>query len=117
MLTAAAVTVVLLVPVLLLFGALRLVDARNRAHARVIAKQVMLTDAIHAELGAVVAPVVDKQAFRPWRVTFPLAPGRAADVGRLVAITDRVLGRERVAPDDVQIVFTRPALPPRARAA
>ena len=46
-------------------------------------------------------------------MTFPLAPNRATEVGRLIAITDRVLGRERVSPSDVQIVFTRPAEPPR----
>jgi hypothetical protein len=117
MLTAVAVVTVLLIPMLALFGALRFVEARQRARARVIAQQVRLTDAIHAELGAVVAPIVDKHAFRPWRVTFPLAQGHAREVGRLIAITDRVLEHERVSPDDVQIVFTRPAEPPRAHAA
>jgi hypothetical protein len=117
MLTALAVVTVLLVPMLALFGALRFVEARQRARARVIARQVQLTDAIHAELGAVVAPVVDKHAFRPWRVTFPLAQSRAGEVSRLIAITDRVLADERLSPEDVHIVFTRPAYPPRARAA
>ena len=117
MLTAAAIAIVLLGPALGLVGLLRLVEARHRARAEVIARQVMLTDAIHAELGAIVSPVVDKPPFRPWRVTFALLPSRAAEVGRLVSITDHVLGRERVAPSDVQIVFTRAASSPRTRAA
>ena len=117
MLTAAAILVVLLAPALVLVALLRFVEARQRAHDEVIARQVMLTDAVHAELGAVVSPFVDKHAFQPWRVTFPLATNRAAEVGRLIAITDRVLGRERVSPSDVQIVFTRPAEPPRVHAA
>jgi hypothetical protein len=116
MLTAVAVVAVLLLPALALLVLLRLAEARAQARAAVIARQVMLTDAIHAELGAVVSPVVDRQAFRRWRVTFPLAPGRAGDIGRLVSITDRVLGRES-SPEDVEIVVTRPAPPPRPQAA
>lgn len=88
-------------PVFAIVALLMLAEGVQRARSRVAARQIMLTDAIHAELGAVVAPVVRKRAFRPWRVTFSGAG--AAEVGRLLSITDRVLGRE------LEIVFTRAA--------
>ena len=109
MLTAIAVLVVLLGPLVVIVGPLLLVEEFQQRRARVIARQIRLTDAIHAELGALVAPVVEKHAFRPWRVIFALADGRTAEVGRLIAITYRVIGAELGAPDRLHIVFTRPA--------
>ena len=117
MLTAAAMLVVLLIPAAALVALLLAVDARQRARAEVTARQIMLTDAIHAELGPVVSPVVDKRAFRPWRVTFAVGEGRARDLGRLIAITERVLGAELPTSEVFHIVFTRPAPLPRALAA
>jgi hypothetical protein len=115
--SAVAILAVLLSPMVVLVGVMLLVEARERAHTRVISRQIMLTDAVHAELGALVAPVVEKPAFRPWRVTFALPAGRAAEVGRLISITDRVLGAELASPDDLRIVFTRSAPVRRAYAA
>jgi hypothetical protein len=109
MLTAAAVLVVLLTPVIALVGLLMAVEARQRAQARVIARQIMLTDAVHAELGAVVAPVVKKRAFAPWRVIFAIPAGHTRDTGRLISIANRVFAEELRSPNDVHIVFTRPA--------
>jgi len=103
MLTILGVFVVLLSPVLVLIAMLLAAEARQRARTRAIDRQVRLTDAIHAELGAVVAPRVDKRAFGPWRVTFSITRACADQVGRLLAITDRVLGH------DLEIVFTRAA--------
>ena len=103
MLIVVALFLVMLVPVAVL---LTVADRLQRRRARVVARQIMLTDAVHAELGAVVAPVVEKHAFRPWRVIFPVGDSRLADVGRLIAIANRVFPRERTT-DDVHIVFTR----------
>ena len=50
---------------------------------------------------------VEKHAFRPWRVIFPLSDGHTAEIGRLIAIADRVIGAELRAPSDLHIVFTR----------
>ena len=108
MLTAAVVLAVLLVPVAVLVTLVVAIEARRRARAAVAARQILLTDAIHAELGAIVSPVVEKRARRPWRVVFAIADGRTRDVGRLVAITERVLGNHIA---DVHIVFTRVAAP------
>jgi hypothetical protein len=104
MLSVLTVLAALLVPVAALVALMIALEARQRARDAVAARQIMLTDAIHAELGAVVSPVVEKRAFQPWRVVFPVRDPRGRDVGRLLAITDRVLGSQL---RDVQIVFTR----------
>jgi hypothetical protein len=117
MLSAVAVLIVLLTPAVVLVALLLAIERRSRARADVVARQIMLTDAIHAELGAIVAPVVEKRAFRPWRVVFALPAERVREMTRLIAITDRVLGARFATSDDVQIVFTRPASAPRALAA
>lgn len=117
MLTAAAILVVLLLPAGAIVALLLAVEARQRARDDVVARQIMLTDAIHAELGAVASPVVVKPAFRPWRVTFAVGEGRARDLGRLIAITERVLGAELPTSEALHIVFTRPAALKRALAA
>ncbi|HZW73522.1 MAG TPA: hypothetical protein VFF43_08230, partial [Caldimonas sp.] len=59
------------VPVVGLVLALTMVDIAQRRRADVIARQIAVTDAIHAEFGAVVAPVV-RRAGRGWRVTLPM---------------------------------------------
>ena len=117
MLSAAAVLIVLLAPAAVLVGVLLAVEARQRAHADVVARQIMLTDAVHAELGAFVSPVVEKRAFRPWRVVFTLPESRVRDMARLMAITDRVVGRQLPSSDELHIVFTRPTHTPRIAAA
>ena len=117
MLSALATLVVLVMPAAALVALLLAIEQRQRAHADVIARQIMLTDAIHAELGAVVSPVVEKRAFRPWRVIFALPDERVREMTRLIAITDRVLGARFATSDDVHIVFTRRASAPRALAA
>ncbi|MBM3220742.1 MAG: hypothetical protein FJZ38_19065 [Candidatus Rokubacteria bacterium] len=105
MLSALAALAVLLAPVAGLVALMMALEARQRARDAAAARQIQLTDAIHAELGAVVAPVVEKRAFQPWRVVFAVSEPRRRDVGRLLEITDRVLGNQL---HDVQIVFRRP---------
>ena len=116
-LSALAVLVVLLLPVAIIVMLSLLIDARQRGRDRVLARQIRLTDAVHAELGATVSPVVEKRAFRPWRVVFSMPAERSADVSRLVSITDRVLADDPPAPGNLQIVFTSPAPALRTRAA
>jgi hypothetical protein len=104
MLTPVVILLVLLTPVFGLVALMAALEARQRAQARVAAHQIRITDAVHAELGAVVSPVVEKPTFGPWRVVFPVPAGRVREVGRLMAITERVLGAHFT---NVQIVFTR----------
>ena len=96
--------VVLLAPTAALIVLLVAIDRRQRSRAALVASQIRLTDAIHAELGAIVAPVVERRAFGTRRVVFPVAETRTRDVARLVAITERVLGAQIA---NVDIVFTR----------
>lgn len=117
MLSALGVLVVLLVPAAALVGLLLAIEQRQRARAEVVARQIMLTDAVHAELGAVVSPVVEKPAFRPWRVVFALPEERVREMARLIAITDHVFGTRLATSGDVHIVFTRRAPASRALAA
>jgi hypothetical protein len=114
MLSAVAIVAVLLVPVVGVVALMIALEARERARAAVAARQIRLTDAVHAELGAVVSPVVEKRAFQPWRIVFAVPEGRVREVGRLVTITERVLGGQLA---DVQIVFKRPGRPSRSLAA
>jgi hypothetical protein len=102
---------VLGVSALAVAGLLSLASWRDRRRARVVARQVMLTDAIHRELGAVVAPVVEQGAFGRWQVRLSVPVERPALVGRVVAIAGDVLGAERSAAGGLRIVLT-----PRAHA-
>jgi hypothetical protein len=117
MLTALAILTVLLAPAAILVALMLAVEARQRARADVLARQIMLTDAVHAELGPIVSPVVEKHAFQPWRVVFALPEGRVRDMARLMAITDRVVAARLTPSDELHIVFTRSTHAPRAAAA
>jgi hypothetical protein len=67
-----------------------------------LAAQVHVTDAVHGQLGAIVAPTVAKHLGRPWTVTMGLEPGDFAIAGRLAEIAHDTLGR---AVGGVRIVF------------
>ena len=105
MMIAVVVLVAMLVPVAVL---LAIADAIQRRRDRVVARQIMVTDAVHAELGAVVAPRVEKHPFRPWRVVFPVTERRAPEIARLVAIAERAFRGPLGSTEDVDIVFTGP---------
>ena len=109
MLTVFATLLMVLSPLIVIGAPLVLVEAWQRRRARIVARQIRLTDAIHAELGGLFAPVVEKPAFRPWRVVFPISERRVPQLGRLMEITSRVVGAELRAPEDLHIVFTRAA--------
>jgi hypothetical protein len=104
MLTLIAVVILVALPVVALIAVLALVSRVQRSRTRVIEQQIALTDAIHAELGAVAAPVVVKPMFGPWRVTFAVPFARPALVEQLVVITTRVLAS--VSPAGIRIVLT-----------
>jgi hypothetical protein len=115
MMTLAAVVIVVTVPALALAALLALVTRVHRSRTHVIEQQIALTDAIHAELGAVAAPVIVKPLFGPWRVMLTVPFARPALVEQLVRITGRVLAS--VSPAGVRIVLTPRAEAPRVRAA
>lgn len=115
MLTLVAVGALIALPALVLVALLALLTRVQRSRERVIEQQIALTDAIHAELGAVAAPVVAKPVFGPWRVTFMVPFARPALVEQLVLITSRKLAA--VSPAGVRIVLTPRTDMPRARVA
>ncbi|HEV8474826.1 MAG TPA: hypothetical protein VGR82_18780 [Methylomirabilota bacterium] len=71
--TLLGVAVILALPLTTVLLLLAVVDALQRRRDAVVERQIAVTDAIHRELGAVVAPVV-RRARRGWRVELPMAP-------------------------------------------
>jgi hypothetical protein len=91
----------------------RVQDARARAAAR----QIALTDAVHREMGAVVAPTVTRPLVGPWQVEIPVPFRRADVVSRVLGIVHDTLGEiDQRAAKDVRIVLT-PQAEVRRRAA
>ena len=88
--TALAVVVVLGIPVAALLALLRLATVLEQRREKVVARQVALTDAIHAALGPVVAPVVRRGRGR-W-VGVLAVPAGHPHVGLMVDIAQAQLG-------------------------
>ena len=80
--------VVLAVPVAGLVALLKVLDFLQRRRAATVARQIEVTDAIHREFGAIVAPTV-RRARGGWRVVLPMDVrlAEAARVVELVAVT------------------------------
>jgi hypothetical protein len=93
MMTAAIGILTLSAPLLVVVALLGLAGWRDRRREAVVARQIRLTDAIGAELGAVVAPVVSKGLGGPWRIDIRVPVGRPATVSRIVAIAHDTLTR------------------------
>ena len=82
-----------LLPLLVVGGLLALAAWRDKRRDARIARQIRLTDAIAGEMGAIVAPVVDKPAFGPWRVRMAVPAGRPAVLARILTVTQATLDR------------------------
>lgn len=108
MLSGLAVLLAGLSPLLTMGGLLALAEWRDRRRAATIARQIRLTDAIAAELGGVVAPVVSKPLGRPWRVAMRVPVGHPALVSRVLAIAHDTLGRLGATPYEV-VLMPEPA--------
>ena len=89
-------------------GPLIVADWLQRRHRESIARQIEVTDAIHDELGAVVAPLVRRGPGREWQVLIAVPFDRPALVERVVSITHRTLAAHRGEPDRrFRLVLTR----------
>jgi hypothetical protein len=93
MLMLATILVTLMLPVTLLAVLLLATGRMERARDMRIARQVAVTDAVHRELGPVVAPVVKQRLGRDWRVEIAVPFDSPAIVGRVVAITHAAMLR------------------------
>src|SRR5262249_44262270 len=111
MVTAIAVLFLTLSPLIAVVVLLELAAWRERRIDAAIARQIALTDAIGAELGAVVAPVVAKPLGRPWQVRMAVPFSRPALLTRVLTITQRVL--DRVCAGGYEVVLTPRAEPAR----
>ena len=93
MLMLAPLVAVVLLPASLVAAVLLAVGRIEPARDARIARQVAVTDAIHRELGAVVAPLVKRRFGRDWRVEIAVPFESPAIVGCVVAIAHRAMLR------------------------
>jgi hypothetical protein len=78
-----------------------LADAVERRRVRRVAAEIRVTEAVHGELGPIVAPTVARRG-RPWTVTIGLGPREVGVAGRLTEIARQTLGQGGA---PVRIVF------------
>ena len=97
LLAVFALTVFPFVTVLALLGLARRLERRRAA---AIARQIDLTDAIHRDLGPVVAPWVTRRPGGRWRVRIAVPFDRPAVVEAVLAIVHRAF------PEDFDLVLT-----------
>jgi len=98
--TLLAVFVVTLFPLAAVLTLLGLAGCVERRRAAAIARQIDLTDAIHHDLGPVVAPWVTRRPGGRWRVRIAVPFDRPAIVEGVLATVRRVF------PDDFDLVLT-----------
>jgi hypothetical protein len=91
----------LAVPVAGLVALLKVLDFLQRRRAATVARQIEVTDAIHREFGAIVAPTV-RRARGGWRVVLPM-DARLAEAARIVELAAVTLG------PTVEVVVVAPA--------
>ena len=109
---------VALLPIALLVAALQLSSWRQRVRLADIARQIAVTDAIHAALGAVVSPVVRRTLWGGWRLAIPVPLDRPDVVVQVLdAASVAFSAAERTSPR-FEIVLTpqEKPVPRRARA-
>lgn len=91
MVTLLTVLAVTLVPYAAIVVLLLLAERARRARDECRLRQIAVTDAIHREVGAVVAPVVSRGVLGPWRVRIAVPLDRPALVGAVLAAAQRAL--------------------------
>jgi hypothetical protein len=113
---AVIATAIMLIPFLVVASLLR-VSGRVRARREAaIARQIVLTDAIHRELGAAAAPVVRRSALGEWTVSVRVPLHREGTVGAVTRIIHDVFRRlDREDPPRLRVVLRPPESRPRAR--
>lgn len=84
--TMVTVLTVVGLPLAALTAVLLAVGRVERAREALVARQIGVTDAIHRELGAVVAPLVKRRLGRGWRVEIAVPFESPPIVGRVGAI-------------------------------
>lgn len=93
MLTLIGLAAIALVPAVLVVGLLLFVEWVQRRRNALVARQIAVTDAIHQELGAVVAPVARWRGFRGCEVRIAVPLERPDLVGPVASTARRALSR------------------------
>ena len=104
MTTLVAIFVIAAIPFVAVSALLRLVERRQDRRDLQRDQQIMLTDAIHWELGAVAAPVVSRRPGGGWRVSMAVPIDQPAAVAALLRLTVRHFAAEKAA-DRLEIVL------------
>ena len=102
-----AILVIAVIPFVAVSALLKLVERLQDRRDLQRDQQIMLTDAIHWELGAVAAPVVSRRPGGGWRVSMAVPIDRPAVVAALLRVTERHFAAEKAA-ERLEIVL-RPA--------
>src|SRR5574342_28558 len=101
------VVVISLLVFVLIGGPAVLMDWLRSRRAEEIRRQIALTDAIDSELGSIVAPVVKKPLWGPWRVRIAVPFARPVAVGRILTVAHEVFTiADGMGPDHYEIVVT-----------
>jgi hypothetical protein len=90
-------------PLLLVGGLLALAGWRDGRALATVARQTRISDALADEVGAIVAPVVERR-HGAWQVRVAVPLGRPAVVARILGVLHRTLGR--LGPDRYEIVLS-----------
>jgi hypothetical protein len=111
------VTVAALLPSAALVGLLWLARVIREKREAGVARQIMLTDAIHRELGAAAAPEVRRSWTRGWIVSMRLPLYREETVGVITRITHDLFRQlDREDPPRLRLVLIPQELRPWDRA-
>jgi len=98
---------VIALPLAALAGLLLIVGRRERRRDACVARQVALTDAIHRQLGAIVAPVVTRRLGGGWRVAIAVPFESPGVVARVIDIVHAAM--VGVGPSEFDVVLTAQA--------
>jgi hypothetical protein len=95
---------ILTAPLTVVAALVMLIERRQQRRQAEVLRQIALTDALHARLGALVAPVV-RWRYRAWQVAVAVPFERPAIVAAVVATVQDVFGRVRY-----EVVLSRQTL-------
>jgi hypothetical protein len=102
--------VIAAVPLAALVAVLVLVERGQTRRRAEILQQIALTDALHARLGAAVAPVV-RRLHRRWQIAVAVPFERPAVVAGVLTTVDKMFGRVAY-----EVLLSRQAAAPQPRA-
>ena len=88
-------------------GAFLLPGWLQKRRGELVRRQIALTDVLDGALGPIVAPVMKRTLWGPWKVEIAVPLGRLAALGRIVALANDMLsGTMGLSPSDYRIILT-----------